>query len=492
MRTTAFTRTAVTACAALALLAAGPGAHAREPAAAADIDAYLTERLEAGGVPGAAYAIVTPDAVEHAFTWGEDGDGAPVTDDTAFLWGSVAKPVTATAVMTLVEDGAIDLDAPVTAYLPGFRLADQDRSARITVRHLLEQSAGLPEGTGVTDRFDDREDPYGEAVADLAGAEPIADPGEVFEYASANYLVLGAVVEAVTGEPYERYLREAVLEPLGMDGAIATAEDAETLPDGHTYVLGQTVPIAARFDRAGPSYGYLGGTVTDLARFAMAHLNGGAPLLEADSVAQAHTGAVAVSATVDYGLGWRVDSRNDDLGTSTVWHTGGTPGYSAGVILLPELDRALVMVQNAYGYFQDGPLIGAMLGAARLLAGGEAPAAAGGDWRYPSVLALLVALTAAAVAVVVLSVRRIVRGAVRPAPHWRVLLGTAVWVLGAAAVAYAAGVALPSAAPSWPVLLLIAPDLAWGLIAVAVSALAVAAVRLWLGALRLREAPHRS
>ncbi|HLU29068.1 MAG TPA: serine hydrolase domain-containing protein [Glycomyces sp.] len=489
MRTTARARGAAVACAALAALATGPGAHAQqEPGGdpAALIDAHLAERLEANGVPGAAYAIVSTDGIEHTATWGEDGDGAPVTEDTAFLWGSVAKPVTATAVMTLVEDGAIDLDEPVTAHLPDFRLADEDRSARITVRHLLEQSSGIPEGTGITDRFDEYDDPYGEAVAELAEADPLAEPGERFEYASANYLVLGAVVEAVSGEPYGQYLREAVLDPLGMDGAVATAAATESLPDGHGYVFGQTVPIDTRFDQTGPSYGYLGGSITDLARFALAHLNEGAPVLEAASAGQMHTGTAPVSETSSYGLGWYVNSRHEGLDTPTVWHVGATPGYSAGVILLPELDRALVMAQNAYGYFQDGPLIGAMFDAARLLAGGEAVEPEG-DLLYPSILALLIALVAAAAAVVGLTLRQIRRGPGRPAPRWRIAAGTAAWALGGLAVAYAAGVVLPSAAPSRTVLLLIAPDVGWGLCAVAVCALAVVAARLWAGALRLRS-----
>ncbi|WP_026931592.1 serine hydrolase domain-containing protein [Glycomyces tenuis] len=483
MRTTALTCAAVLAC----IAAAATPAHAQEAAAApyAAVDDYLAERLASNGVPGAAYAVVSPDGIEHTAAWGEDGDGEAVTESTPFLWGSVAKPVTATAVMTLVEDGRVGLDEPVAVYLPGFRLADEDHSARITVRHLLEQTSGIPEGTGVTDRFEEREDPYGEAVADLADAEPFAEPGETFEYASANYLVLGAIVQAVSGQPYEQYLREAVLDPLGMDGAVATAEDAESVPDGHTYVFGQTVAIDARFDPTGPSYGYLGGTVTDLAHFAMAHLGGGSPVLEAASVEQMHTGAAEISETSSYGLGWYANSRHDGLDTSTVWHVGATPGYSASVILLPELDRALVMAQNAYGYFQDGPLIGAMFDAVRLLAGGEATDP-GGDWLYPSLLGLLVALTAAAVAVVALTLRRLRRGERRPAPRWRTAVGMAAWTLGGLAVAYVAGVAVPSIAPSRTVLLLLTPDLGWGLYMVSFSALAVVAVRLWAGVLRLR------
>ncbi|MCH7230346.1 beta-lactamase family protein [Glycomyces sp. L485] len=485
MHTTAFTGIAVAAS-----LLAGTAAHHQgaDPDTHARIDDYLQARLEATDVPGASWAVVTPDEIEHVVAWGEDGDGEPVTESTPFLWGSVAKPVTATAVMTLVEDGAIDLDEPVTAYLPGFRLADEDHSDRITVRHLLQQTGGIPEGTGITDRFEDRADPYGDAVADLAGVRPLAGPGEAFGYASANYLVLGAVVESASGMPYAEYLREAVLDPLDMDGAVATREDAAAVPDGHSYAFGRPVGIDVSFDQTGPSYGYLGGSVTDLAHFGMAQLGEGVfgetRVLEPSSVAETHTGAAPMNETVSYGLGWRVDDRNADLGTSTVWHTGAAPGYLAGVILLPEIDRAVVMVQNLYGFFQDGALVGAMLNAARVLAGGEAAVPAS-DPTYPAILAVLLALLSAAALVLVWTLRRIRRGGWRSAPRRRVAAGMACWTIGGLAVAYAAGVAVPGLFPNRSLLVLLLPDMGWSLYALALAALLVAAVRLWAGFRRL-------
>nr|BFF25733.1 hypothetical protein GCM10025732_36980 [Glycomyces mayteni] len=314
---------AVAALAAFTPLLPLPQAAAEERLSS-DVAEYLEERFAETGVPGAAYSIVDLDGESHTAAWGADGSGDPVDLGTPFLWGSVAKPVTATAVMTLVEDGRIDLDEPVTAYLPDFALADEDRSDRITVRDLLRQTTGIPEGTGLTDRFEHHDDPYGDAVADLADVDPVADPGTAFEYASANYVIAGAVVEAAAGMPYEQYLHEAVLDPLGMTGAVATAEDAADVPRGHAVAFGQAYPVKTRYDQTGPSYGYLGGNIQDLTAFAVDQL-GESAILTPESVAETRTGAVEVNDTVDYGLGWRVDTRNADLGTSTVWHTGGAP-----------------------------------------------------------------------------------------------------------------------------------------------------------------------
>lgn len=478
-----------TVFAALALaLATGPLPPSQAPSTdTAELDSYIEARLEQTNVPGAAWAVVTADGIEHQAAWGEDGDGAAMTESTPFLWGSVAKPVTATAVMTLVEDGRVDLDQPAHNYLPDFTLADPAHAERITVRHLLEQTSGIPEGTGVTDRFDPGRDPYGEALADLAGAEPFAEPGREFEYASANYLVLGALVESVSGMPYEEYLREAVLDPLGMDTAVADAASAGSVPDGHTFVFGQPVTIDAPFDPTGPSYGYLGGSVTDLAAFAAASLPGAEGVVSADSLALMQSPAAAMNERIDYGLGWKIDGRNADLGTSTVWHTGGAPGYSAAIVMLPELGRAVVIAQNAYGHFQDGALVGTALGAARVAAGGAGEELEA-DWVYPAELAAIGALLVLGVSLVVRTVRRLRAGGASAGRRWLVWAAMAGWAVGGAAVAYGAGVAVPGMAPSRTLYVLMAPDLAWGLYAVALVAAALAVVRVGHGAARLRRA----
>ncbi|MPZ89761.1 MAG: serine hydrolase, partial [Nitriliruptorales bacterium] len=345
------------------------GTGAAPVADGGDIDSYLRDRMEATSTPGMAYAAVTSDSIEHIGTWGSDGNGDPVTESTPFLWGSVSKPITATAVMTLVESGAIELDEPVRTYLPSFTLSDADATKRITVRHLLVQTSGIPEGTGITDRFDRRRDPYGAAVADLSEVALLSEPGERHEYTSANYVVLGAIVEAASGRSFTEYLRQHVLQPLEMDGVITSPDEAAAgLPDGHAYALGRPIAATPSYDQTGPSYGYLGGTVEDLARFAMDQLGarvGGSRVLENSSVSQLQNGTARISDTHRYGLGWRDDDRNADLGTRTIWHGGAVHGYQAMVVLLPDTDRGIVVLQNIYGFFQDAQLAAAGLGAAR-------------------------------------------------------------------------------------------------------------------------------
>ncbi len=486
--------------AAAVLWGAPAGTAAVDGASGLDaVDSYLHERTAATRTPGVAYAVVTPDGIARAGAWGRDGDGRAVTRDTPFLWGSIAKPVTATAVLTLVEAGEIDLDRPVRAYLPSFTLADRADAAKITVRHLLEQTSGIPEGTGITDRFDRRADPYAEAVADLAGVTPLFAPGTRHEYTSANYVVLGAIVEAVTGRPYAAYLREHVLGPLGMGGAITSPEEAGgVLPGGHGYLFGRPVGLGAHYDRTGASYGYLGGTVDDLAHFAMAQLNGGrygtARVLTPASVALMQRGAVPVGGTQRYGLGWRDDTRNADLGTRTVWHGGAAPGYQAMIVLLPDLGRGIVVLQNVYGVFQDWELAAAALGAARILAGGR-PATVSADPTYPMLLAVLVVTLLACVALLGRCAYRLVRAPARPRRPGRVVAGAAAQAGGGLALALLAAVVLPGAFDaSLRIARLYEPDVGLLLTAVTATALLLAAlspVDAWLGLRRARPAAVR-
>ncbi|GAA4895367.1 serine hydrolase domain-containing protein [Streptomonospora salina] len=469
-------------CAALVAGTAAAPVEAAPPGGTADrVEAYVAERMAATETPGLAYALVGPEEVEHVASRGRDGDGQPVTADTPFLWGSVSKPVTATVVLSLAESGALSLDDPVRRHLPSFTLAG-GAGGGITVGHLLEHTSGIPGGAGVTDRFDQAGRPYRSAVADLADVRPVAAPGHRHVYASANYLVLGAVVEAATGRPFTGVVAKRVLRPLGIGGAVTTPEDARNrLPPGHRYMFGRPVAMDAPYDPAGVGYGYLGGSVTGLARFAAAQLGEGAygdsRVLSAESAARMQTGRAEVAAGTDYGLGWRVDERNRDLGTATVWHAGAVNGYQAMVVLLPEARKGVVVVQNAYGAMQDAELVAVGFGAARIAAGAPPPSAPDPSWEYPALLAGLCSVLVAGAVLVAVSLRRLRH---RPAavPRWRVRAAAAAWTIGCLAAAWSAAVVVPGlAGADLRRAFLWAPDAAALLAAVAVVALTVCALR---------------
>ena len=147
-----------------------------------------------------AVAVTRGPDVVHLAGFGTDRRGGPVTPSTPFRIASLSKSFTATAVLQLAEARRVDLDASVQRYLPGFATADPGTSARITVRHLLNQTSGIAD-TGfpaITAGEPDLE----RRVASLRSARPVSEPGTEFHYSDPNYQVLARLIEVVTGEPW--------------------------------------------------------------------------------------------------------------------------------------------------------------------------------------------------------------------------------------------------------------------------------------------------
>ncbi|MEU3268105.1 serine hydrolase domain-containing protein [Streptomyces bacillaris] len=480
-------RPAVAAATAL-LLGLLPLGHA--PAAAhspipadrlAAVDAYVHDRMETTRTPGLSYAVIGPDGPIHIRARGTDGHGEPVTDETPFLWGSVAKPIAASAVMTLVEDGRLRLDDPVVDHLPDFRFGGDGHASRVTVSHLLQQTAGLPESATfeVADCFDADCPGAVERVAELDDVHPLGPPGTTYAYSSANYLVVAAVVESVTGRPFADHLRNSVLRPTGMDGAIADRASARerNLPPGHQLLWGIPSAIADSVDDDGAAYGYTGGDLNDLAAFASLQLRSGktgrgTTVLTPESVRlMRESGRLHPSgAATGYGLGWRVGGLEAPL-DSAIWHTGATPGYSAMLFLLPEQNIALVLQQNLHGLLHDGSVMEVGFGAARILAGGTAPTDPPSASTYHATVWGLTALALTLLAGTFHSARLLRR---RPLP--RRIVPTVLWCLAGALpwTAMAAALALigPKALWTWT------PDAFIALCTAAAAGTATIALRL--------------
>jgi CubicO group peptidase (beta-lactamase class C family) len=158
--------------------------------------------------------------------------------------GSTSKSFTALAIAQLVEAGKLELDAPLQTYIPWFRVADEEASARITIRHLLQHTSGLSE-SGYSVIL-----PMGasleEAVRSLSQARPTEPVGTRHQYFNLGYSVLGYLIELSSGETYAGYLQTHILTPLGMNSTTARPLDASDLPQGYTRTFGFIVPTCSQ------------------------------------------------------------------------------------------------------------------------------------------------------------------------------------------------------------------------------------------------------
>ncbi|WP_327104055.1 serine hydrolase domain-containing protein [Nonomuraea glycinis] len=317
--------------------------------------ARFDELRAAHHVPGASLAVLSGGEL-HELAGGvlHRGTGVPVTTDSLFLSGSIAKVYTATLVMQLVDAGLLDLDATVVSVLPEFATPDPAATATITVRQLLSHTGGLTcDFTFDSGRGDDCLATYVKAAGQVALDCP---PGTAISYSSLGYVVLGRIVEVLTGQTWDQALKDRLLTPLGLGRSVTLPEEALRfqVAMSHLGEPGRDPDPAPAWDlmprSAGP-YGRVIVSAGDLARFAQAHLDGGRGVLSAGAVAAMRRREVdspdkwTVSAD-GWGLGWTLYDWNGVFGYG---HDGAAIGQYAYLRVVPHAGVVVALMTNGGG-----------------------------------------------------------------------------------------------------------------------------------------------
>jgi CubicO group peptidase (beta-lactamase class C family) len=343
-------------------LTGGPFALAQPGPSADDLarlDAYLERERADADLPGLAVVVVRGGQIVHASGFGvADPDGRPMTPQTPAELGSVSKPLTATAALQLVDDGTIRLDTPIQNALPGFTLADDRAAAQITLRHLLTHTSGIAtrEGRRPFGRTDQDADALQRRVEELKDVSLAHPPGSAFAYSNTNYMLVGALIEALSGRSYEAYMQEEVFGPLEMRSSSASLREVPDLAIGYRYLFGSPSPSAdlPRTRISTPS-GFLAASAEDVGRYLTAMLPstgaGDARALSPAWVDTLTSRQQAVTDSVFYGLGWFV--REVD-GKTVVYHGGTTERSFSEIMMVPEEEWGAILLVNAMGY-ASGP-----------------------------------------------------------------------------------------------------------------------------------------
>ncbi len=297
-----------------------------DPGTASDIE-VVAEGL---GLPGVAFRVVSEHEVLENVEYGLDGDSAPIDEGTPFVWGSVSKSVTAAAVYSLAEHRALALNQTVNSILPESNSIVPDD---VTIENLIHHTSGLPHD--VTEL-----DVWGRTARALDVAPTldvaVTDRG-TFRYSSLNYLLLQAIVEKVTAEPFA----DVVARETGV-------HTAGNVAPGHVPFFTFPRSIDIGIDSAGMGYGYLSGSVDEFSRYASRQLTAPA----SNSPDTVPTGSAAA-----YGYGWYVETLPD--GTEMRWHSGAVPGYFTHVALVPKRHLAVVFATNKCGELEADKLASA-------------------------------------------------------------------------------------------------------------------------------------
>ncbi|KJK45998.1 serine hydrolase domain-containing protein [Streptomyces sp. NRRL F-4428] len=338
-------------CAGQAPAAAPPARVGIDDVIAEKLDDAITAAMREAGIPGVGVGlwIDGDEAYVRSFGTADKTTGIPIKTDMHTRIGSVTKTFTVTGVLQLVDDGKVRLDAPISTYLDGVPGGD-----RITVRQLAEMRSGLynyTEDPRWTAAF--KADPYRawtpQQLLDIAFRHP-ADfpPGARWEYSNTNTILLGLLVEKVSGQPLHTYLEQHVLAPAGLDATSLPTGAEITSPYVHGYT--DFTPDGATVDASqwNPSWGWAAGamisTIDDLHGWVPTLVGGGLPdgnrLLEPGTQAQRLRMLPTGHPDVGYGLG---------IAAIKGWigHNGELPGYETIAVRHPQNRATLVIIVNS-------------------------------------------------------------------------------------------------------------------------------------------------
>jgi CubicO group peptidase (beta-lactamase class C family) len=334
------------------------------PIAAAAIERTVARAMQSFKVPGMAVGIVKDGKLIYAKGYGvrELGKAPAVDIDTLFQIGSNTKAFTAAALAILVDEHKIRWDDKVIDYIPEFRLYDPYVTREFTLRDLLSHRSGLGTGAGDLMFYPNTDLSRAEMIRGLRYLKPVSSFRSQYAYDNLLYMVAGTVVATVTGQTWDDFVTQRILQPLRMTGCVTSyrriAAGSNTVTP-HVMSAGKLTAIKPiEFTAIAPA-GAISCNVSGMAKWLQTQLNAGkssdgAQIFTADRGEEMWTpntvmplNPVLASLThahfEAYGLGWELQ---DELGYKRVSHTGGVPGTVTWVAMIPELQLGIVVLTN--------------------------------------------------------------------------------------------------------------------------------------------------
>ncbi len=306
--------------------------------------------------PGVAYLISCKDEIILSGGIGKANIewDIPISDDTVLRLGSISKPITAIAALQLVEQGKLDLDAPISTYAPDL----PDHIKIISMRQLLSHRSGLAEHV-----FDKNLIPYIwqpmtiEKIIELQdGKSKVFNPGEKYEYVNFNYVIVAHVLEAITGQNFVKFVNENIFLANNMNSSFYEELDvilprrSEFYDQAEDGRLKNTAAIDLSHVSAA---GAFVSTVKDMSQWVRKLISG--ELINPKLLEEAWTPKPLPDGTsTEYGLGFNIEYNKKE---NMIWHTGMTPGSHAAFKLAPESGIFLIVLSNGFHLPSTGKLV---------------------------------------------------------------------------------------------------------------------------------------
>ena len=327
-----------------------------------EFEGFVKTALTNRQAPGAAVAILRDTNIIFLKGYGLRDVTKPDSIDTrtVFRLGSVSKSVTATLAAVLVNDSVIRWDDPVTKYLPDFRLKSMEATGKLTLRHLLSHTMGLPYHA-YTIMVEDHT-PYDTLIGHLKDLDLVGKPGELYSYQNVGFSLIGSVIEKATGKKLEAVFTERLFQPLGMNDASASFEKIMVNSNvARPHYFTKPTAISSTYYSVAPAGG-LNASIQDMALWLKAVMGSRPHLLpqkKLDEIFEPQVRAIARNnyfwqwkrvRKSYYGLGWRVITFAND---TIEYHGGYVNNYRCEVAVNRRKKIAIAMLVNSPGLLAD-------------------------------------------------------------------------------------------------------------------------------------------
>lgn len=318
------------------------------------IDDYIRREMNVGKIPGLSLGIVHGNEIVYLKGYGQAGpDGAPVSPRTPFILGSISKTFTALAIRQLNNEKKLDYDEPVKTYLPWFATANSEESDKITIKNLLDHTSGFStkSGEGVYTGYKYSMEQLVRMLDKVALDRPVGSSGE---YSNLNYLVLGLIVQTVSGMSYEDYIQKNIFDLLEMKNSFTSEDEAlkNGLATGYRIVYGMEVPTHIPYPKGNISHGFLISSAEDMSKFLMCYLNNGyyldkSVIPDNELVINEHPDKPYLEGEQYYLTYW--DKGQDDIGY--YGHSGATVNFTSTFSVSQQSRYGIVILTNSSNDF---------------------------------------------------------------------------------------------------------------------------------------------
>ncbi|MDN9008815.1 cyclic peptide export ABC transporter [Brevibacillus laterosporus] len=314
------------------------------------IEEFITKQMNTAEIPGLQVIIVEKDKTiyQKGFGYADILSNKPVTNETLFELGSNSKAFTGLAILELADKGLIDLNDPVTKYLPWLNLSYKGKIQPITIRQFLYHTSGVPvKSIGFLPEGNE-EDALEKTVRTLLSQELNREPGTKYEYATINYDVLGLVIEKVSKQSFETYIKQNILHPLELSHTYVGEQNADQTQKATGYKIGFTEPqhYNPPSFRGNTPAGYLISNGVDMARWMKIQIGAtGTGSFNLDLIKASHEPDRKVKPSSNgssYAAGWEVYQSGD----GEISHSGSNPTFSSFIVIRPTEQIGVAVLAN--------------------------------------------------------------------------------------------------------------------------------------------------